>query len=243
MALIRVERHHPEDLAAWDRLERIDRIRGRAASWPAREATAQRHIREFFEAGEPGARGYVGVSWGKDSVCLAHLARQVSPDIPLVWVKLGEYTNPLCYPVRDAFLARFPGAYEEFWGPPGEVTEIQLGAMFAGAVARYGDRHVSGIRAAESRARKLRMRSFGVSTARTCAPLTSWKGEDIFAYLCRHDLPIHPAYAFNRGGLLDRVWLRVASLGDDPGTSMGRREWEWEYYAEELERLGVPRLY
>ena len=43
------------------------------------------------------------------------------------------------------------------------------------------------------------------------------------------------------GGRLDRTHLRVASLGGVRGTEMGRREWEWAYYRDELRALGLGR--
>lgn len=58
------------------------------------------------------------VSWGKDSIVIAHLVRRINPDIPLVWVptirKDGtSYEAAETYKVRDTFLGLFPGAYEE----------------------------------------------------------------------------------------------------------------------------------
>jgi len=52
----------------------------------------------------------------------------------------------------------------------------------------------------------------------------------VFAYLNKHDLPIHPAYVMSFGGTLDRIRLRVDTLGLEAGTGKGRREWETHYY-------------
>jgi hypothetical protein len=46
----------------------------------------------------------------------------------------------------------------------------------------------------------------------------------VFAYLYHHQLPMHPAYAFTRGGFHDRERLRVSPPGGNPGTGWGRRE-------------------
>lgn len=91
--------------------------------------------------------------------------------------------------------------------------------------------------AEESGVRQRRMRGYGYSTPNTCAPMGWWDGEDIFAYLHAHDLPIHPAYAMTRGGQLDRNRIRVASLGGKRGSGIGRAEWEKAYYAQELAKI------
>jgi phosphoadenosine phosphosulfate reductase len=244
MPLLPSARHTPADLDAWARLERLDRIRAADGRWPRREAAAMDAIRAFFAAG----RGYVGVSWGKDSVVVAHLARRVDPTIPLVWVHERPVANPDCPTVRDAFLAAFPGPYDEIdawcrqdadgWHATGTIE-----AGFAEADRRHGARHVSGIRGKESGTRTMRMRTYGTTTANTCAPIGWWSGPDVFAYLCRHDLPVHPAYAMSRGGLLDRERLRVSSLGRRHGTGHGRRDWELTYYGAEMAMLGEgPRV-
>lgn len=242
MPLIVTDRHAPEDLEVWARLERLDRLRvlqGRRRM-DRMEAAAMEAIRDFFAAGP----GYVGTSWGKDSVVVAHLAWRVDPEIPVVWCRLEPYDNPHCVQVRDAFLSVHSGAYHEVTvqGPPLVDGSLPTGARrpaFALAAERFGDRYVSGVRSEESGARKLREMHFGIATDRTCAPITRWTGEDVFAYLCRYELPIHPAYAMTRGGRLERKRLRVASLGGLRGIGVGRREWERHYYGEELARLGI----
>lgn len=55
---------------------------------------------------------------------------------------------------------------------------------------------------------------------------------DVFAYLHKHDLPVHPAYAMTMGGFYDRRWLRVSSLGGLRGADRGRAEWEQQYYGD-----------
>lgn len=243
MPLIVTDRHTPEDLEVWARLERLDRLRVMQGQrrMDRMEAAAMREIEAFFESGP----GYVGTSWGKDSVVVAHLARRVDPEIPVVWVRRGEGENPHCVLVRDAFLAEHPGAYDEVQlgtapvraDGSADFSDEQDGYREAGR--RHGDRYVTGVRSEESGTRKLREARYGVATERTCAPITRWKGADVFAYLCRHGLPIHPAYAMTRGGLLERKRVRVAWLGGARGTGMGRREWERHYYGDELARLGI----
>ena len=243
MGLIVCDRHAPEDLAAWERLDiddqRLLASRRELERLERLSAIAMADLDAFLAP----RVGYVGVSWGKDSVVVAHLARRLRPDIPLAWCRVGAADNPHCVLVRDLFLARFPGAYEEFTSEveldDGELRTGARRGAYGLAADRFGDRYVSGVRSEESPTRRLRQALHGVSSLRTCAPITRWGAREVFLYLRLHDLPVHPAYAMSRGGLLDRAWLRVASLGGKRGTGHGRREWERHYYGPELAALGV----
>jgi len=187
---------------------------------------------------------YCGVSWGKDSVVVAHLCRRVDASIPLVYLTDSPWSNPDCGGVRDAFLSAHPGVYFEADVPAGRRIDAHgrvwpVWGDFRVAADRFGRRYISGIRSEESRTRRLRVAKWGTTTTNTCAPIARWTGRDVFAYLLRHDLPVHPAYAMSRGGLLERQWLRVAPLGGDRGIGMGRREWEMHYYQPELAALAL----
>lgn len=81
------------------------------------------------------------------------------------------------------------------------------------------------------------MRIHGVATSRTCRPIGWWSSADVWAYLARHDLPVHPAYAMTLGGRLERDRIRVHSIGGEDGASFGRVEWEDRYYGDLTARL------
>ena len=243
--LIASRRHGPADLARWEQLVGGWKYWAHSKVHQKRAQKTRSEVLSFTG----GDRCYAGVSWGKDSVCLAHLIVTLVPRIPLVWVRVEPDYNPDCLLVRDAFLSRFPEArYDEIVITRG-VTYAPHGTLRAGsqvAAERHGDRYLSGVRGAESGARARRMAAFGTSTGRTCAPLGWWQGVDVFAYLVAHNLPIHPAYACMMGGLLDPVDIRVSPLGGErgtrPGDGMGRAEWERRYYRSEvaaLERLAA----
>lgn len=242
MALIRTEKHSPRDLESWERVERVAAIHARLKRHQGRVVVAERELLSFAQLG----RCYVGVSWGKDSVAVADMAQRLCPHVPLVWIRVEPIVNPECEAVRDAFLATFPAAeYHEIVrhcriDETGIHASGTLESGFAEAAQRFGDRYVSGIRADESGMRKMRYLKHGHSTARTCAPLSRWSGDDIFAYLCSRGLPIHPAYGYLMDGILDPRRVRVASLGGERGTGWGRREWERRYYGEEL--AAIERL-
>lgn len=238
--LIDSPRLHERDRETWRRLERVDAIHARSPGL-ARHVLRSRSVLSAFLASAGSA--YVGVSWGKDSVVVAHLARRVAPDLPLVWLRSEPGHNPDCLAVRDAFLADFPRHYHEIITPRwrderGWHSTGTMEAGFAEAERRFGPRHVSGVRATESTARLLRMARWGESTARTCAPIGWWSAADVFAYLYTNGLPVHPAYAMSQGGTWDRERIRVASLGEKHGRGMGRHEWERHYYRRELQAIG-----
>lgn len=227
--LIASDRHTDEDLRVWHDLEVYDVAIG-AGAVLAKQAVAARGALAHFEP------DYVGVSWGKDSVVVAHLARLVDPSIPLVWVRVHPIDNPDCVLVRDDFLAVHPGAYAEIDERVDSADEDAVrGAHrrgFARAAKQFGERYASGVRAEESAQRALSAAVHGVSTDRTCRPILRWSGLDVFGYLARYGLPVHPAYACSYGGMLDRIHLRVAAIGGKRGQGRGRREWERCYYPE-----------
>lgn len=230
----------PGDREAWARLERYDAAL--AGSLPlGRMADQARTVIEEF-AKSPC---YASTSWGKDSTVLAHLVATSQADIPLVWVRVQDLENPDCLLVRDAFLDQYPQVhYEEIeveataarWWEDGaqDAPNSQRTSRggFAIAEARHGARHISGIRAEESRVRGMAMARWGEAGPRAARPIGRWTATDVFAYLHRHDLPVHPAYSYSHAGRLDRRWLRVSSLGGVRGSDRGRSEWEQSYYPE-----------
>lgn len=235
MPLLASNRHTKDDLRAWDALERQDKARAHLGRLARLEATSMQWIREF---GTEDA--YVGVSWGKDSLVVADLALRVYPDIRIAWFPAGPIENPDCQLVRDAYLKERPVHYDEieasvsiesWWGHDGAQK------AFEAAASMHGKRYLSGIRAEESGGRKLRMLYHGVSTRRTCAPIGYWTTDDVYAYLAKYDLPIHPAYGCLWGGIYDRNRLRVGTIGGKGGAEFGRREWERRYYGQELDAV------
>lgn len=235
MALIASRRHRPDDLAHWTVLARTDALRARLAKMNALEARALAALEDFVRRGPC----YIGVSWGKESMVVAHMAARLRLGVPVVWFPAGTIENPDCVLVRDEFLARFDVRYIEHeaasiaWSQDG-THRVHDGAQeaFVRATKAYGARYVSGVRAEESRARRLRMKHWGESSINTCAPIGWWKIEDVYAYMARYDLPVHPAYACTMGGQYPRESIRVATIGGILGGNRGRREWEAMYYPE-----------
>lgn len=243
MALIRVPRHRPEDLAAWDRLEREDEIRSRTETFREQCREALNTMRDFAACNPC----YVSVSWGKDSTVVAHLARALQEEegieLPLVWIREDPPSVPYCTEVRDMFLFRWPIRiyHEEIVDITGPVLEAQpiWDAALKRIGKRYGQGWIGGLRGEESGQRARRM-ALGLSLRYSCQPLGRWTAQDVFAYLRAHDLPVHPNYAMSFGGSLDRGRLRVGAVSDPGdrskdmggrrGDEFGRAESEAAYY-------------
>lgn len=234
----------PHDRQVWARLEHYDDVLSRDPRLARRADDARRGIEGFAAAGPC----YCGVSWGKDSVVVAHLlATCDAVDVPLVWMRTEGWENPDCYPVRDAFLQAYPHMADRYheiitdasqprwWETTGEGLPTVADALPSGlaeAQARWGVRYVSGIRAAESRIRRMSIGRHGATTRNTCKPIATWDTSDVFAHLAAHDLPTHPAYAMSAGGHYPREQIRVATLGGIRGGRAGRHEWEALYYSD-----------
>jgi len=247
VALVVVPELMQSDLSAWEAWAKQDARLAHTRRMRTMEARSLRALERFVVAGG----GYLGVSWGKDSVCAAHLIwqieRQGGPRLPVVWIVARPVVSPHSVLVRDAFLERFPLDYHEVlddrvYDPSAEDARWTGWAGdwrggFRKAEQLLGRRHISGVRAAESGTRTLAMRRFGEVSANTCRPMGWWSGADVFAYLAKYDLPIHPAYAMTFGGLLERERIRVDALGGDSGTGFGRREWEERYHRDALHQI------
>jgi phosphoadenosine phosphosulfate reductase len=211
---------------------------------PRTEWLAEQAVEEIKSFSRRGGC-YCSVSWGKDSVALAHLVVRSGINMPMVHVHADPVANPDSPLVRERFLSLFPCIYREVaidYRVTYGIRDLEeRGAagdrMFFAAFRNFGDRHISGIRSDESFGRKIRMRRWGLSSPNACAPLGRWRAGDTFAYLARHDLPVHPAYAMLGSGRWERKHLRVDELGGRRGTQFGRADWEAEYYGDTLRRI------
>ena len=233
--LIASDRHTPADLELWSEYDSADRVHKVSEAKLLKSVDAIRSFRA----------DYAGVSWGKDSVVLAHLIWLHSPQTPLVHIRQIPTGNPECLRVRDAFLSLFDVQYVEYTadyrgcGKSAMELEGKTDKIFYGNFQSAGSRYHSGIRANESGGRAIRCRRYGLLTKNTSAPLAWWTSEDVFSYLAAHDLPIHPSYAMLGGGRWDRQQIRVDEVGGFRGNQFGRSEWEQEYYGDVLRRVAI----
>lgn len=237
--LIPSPKHSATDLRLWKELERADKAHSHSSMLFRNLRRCNEIAREFLAAGP----AHVAVSWGKDSVVVAHLVLSIAAATPLVWIRVEPIKSPECEHVRDVFLKSHRGTnYSEVevhcdrdehgWHATGTLER-----GIKEADAKLGERTILGIRADESALRRLRVWSYGPNTAQRSAPLSYLTAEDVFALLCCFELPVHPAYAMLGSGRWSRRHLRVASLTGHRGDEMGRAEWEAEYYGDEIRKL------
>lgn len=230
------------DFERWLKNEEIDALN----TWCPSPYKIRKSVEamERFVAQGPA---YLGVSWGKDSVAVAHLALDHGIDVPLVCIRVEPINNPEIWPVRDAFLERHPRAnYHEIridcrcdeFGPHATGT---LEAGFKIARRRFGKRHISGVRAQESGIRKMRCRTYGESSPNTCAPLAWWTTQDVFSYSYREELPLCAAYAMTGGRqpIFPRDKLRVAFLTLELAKAYGSEQWERLYFGDYLKEINA----
>lgn len=192
---------------------------------------------------------FVSVSWGKDSVAVAALTKMAGLNLPHVWLKESPMHNPHCEDVRDAYLGMYSDTqYHEVvidYGRVGfapfldENGDSLLFHGIADGVDHAFGKRITGIRSQESNKRRLRMSRWGVETKNTAAPIGWWSTADVFAFLLKHDLPIHPNYAMTGNGRYDPQRIRVDCIAGTQGNGIGRVEWEREYYSDVLNRLEV----
>jgi phosphoadenosine phosphosulfate reductase len=223
--LIPSPRHTPADLALWAEYEEADRALA--------QSHAERLNRLFGQTVETIHRwdsggGYLGTSWGKDSVVLMHAAAEAKVSVSSVWVRMRGRENPDCLLVRDAFLEQFPLRYieREF-----VYEECSHDEHWAALAREFGNRRLTGLRMDESGTRKMSVLRLGIDTGASCRPLAYWRSDDIFAWCAANDLPLHPAYACLGGGRWPRKYLRTHAIGGSSGSNRGRADWEREYYA------------
>ena len=232
--LIRSPRLSAHDIAEWERVSQYDHLISRTEAYRRSVEDAELAIVRWTR----GRKGYVGVSWGKDSVCLASMCLELIPHWPLVWVAPRPMEQPDCYAVRDAFMRKHPSArYHEIVAEaePNDIggyhTEDAVDRGFLQAHKAHGSARISGIRATESRLRTMVQRISGGDDRYALSPMMDWDISVVWGMLSVRDLPIHPAYAMLHGGGNDRDHLRVGSMSIHHGGPV-KKGWEDVYYPE-----------
>lgn len=250
MALIDSPRLTDADRQCWARWEHYDDVLSRSPRLDLLAERGRDAIREWVAADD--GTGAACTSWGKDSVAMLHLLATTpeAATVPVLWVRSDPFEMPECEQVRDHFLAKHPHLrYEERVahlrnpkrGEPGhEAHATNPNRRSQDVLAELGPpRYISGVRGQESHIRAMSIAHRGLTTARTCRPLGRWSAEDVFAWLHREDLPVHPAYAMTGGGFHDRRWLRVHPLCSLPPARSAARDdfrgqWEDTYYGDTI---------
>ena len=165
----------------------------------------------------------LSVSWGKDSLVMAHLARDLS--LPYVWLSCGEFDDwPDTEEVAERFCKRWPVKVHKVGCMSVAECYRTAGRFYVFAETQeqkkadrlYSDSFIEtitgtirdmgckgsfiGLRAEESRGRlrllRFRGRLLYSKTHRLweCFPLAWWTGRDIWAYIFAYDIPYSEMY-------------------------------------------------
>lgn len=166
-------------------------------------AQAKQFIKQALEI----SPAIVSISWGKDSTVMLHLAQQIKPDILAVHYASPESHSGITsnFPeVIDNYLDRFNTNYRYLVAEPDWAFTPNTVKDRVHSIVNTDDYRMDliGVRADESRERKLAIKKYGVihqySTGLwRCFPLAYWKTRDIWAYTILHELPYLMAYNYS----------------------------------------------
>lgn len=169
-----------------------------------------REMRGFAKRNPPAV---VSLSWGKQSMVMAHLAfTRVDPSILCVFFAEPGYNIIADFDAtRDAFLTRWPINYEEVFN---NLLSPRKGAALHRAWNEVGGTFL-GLAAEESSARRRTCQLGWIrwkDGSRRCTPLGKWTWRDISAYHAAHDLPCLSTY--RRFGFEARTSAGVSAGGN-----------------------------
>jgi phosphoadenosine phosphosulfate reductase len=227
-------------------------------SGQAARATAARAV---IAAHLAAHRGYVPWSGGKDSTVVVALARDLDPQVPVCFFDSGlEF--PETYAYLDQLTTRWRLNLEVIPADPDALTVLVASGRWAhGAVvpdgpvpdlhealivrpariahARHGPGELWGLRAGESRTRRVALTRDDGTLRRSdgtvaCAPIWRWRSQDVWGELARRGIPPNPVYDKLRRLGADERSLRVGLVVDGNGLEHGRITWL---------RRGWPQLY
>ena len=240
--LIESDRLTDADRYHWYQMLELDELHSRTGMYKTHVKLTMEIIVKFIEK---NLNYYVAVSWGKDSVVLAHMFHFASAKCKYYYLHNIFRETEGCLAVRNEFLSRYPIEYEEIVYNYAEADETYFDLKGRPAkwynirkgLHKKHDIHVTGVRSDESAERRMRFKYFGLETEKTFAPFMHMEARDIFAYLLVNDLPTHPNYAMTGGGRWDKYRIRVSALGHERGAGIGRTNWETEYYPDRMSRI------
>lgn len=175
------------------------RLRAAQYDYRSRESRMAAWLRQRLDE-----RCYVSWSAGKDSTVIAHCAKQLRADVPILMVDPGVPIHWTCgdkakmvgfAEYRGWNLRRF--AWDKFQQPLADNSaeyRQQIHESMFEELSDYADeqnlsRRITGMRAEESNKRHRFLTATRGETKHTLQPIWDWSTEDVWTYIVRHDLP------------------------------------------------------
>lgn len=229
------------------------------ARMPTYKRRVERAKAVIKEALDMGINWYVACSAGKDSTVLAHMVSLLSPGIE-VWSEKDCFDFPEEKEYIQALAAKYswnlnivtPQANlyeaikkidvcEDLHSRGTEFSDNFFYRLIAEQEKRFNGVFL-GLRAEESngRARNFRVRGHTYqrkNTKWTCNPLSTWKADDIFAYLVSHEIPILPVYFCTKFVDGDPGKIRKSWFLPSARAAEGHCVWLKYYYPELFQKL------
>ena len=202
---------------------------------------------------------YMSMSWGKDSIFLYFLLREIKPDIPVIYVNSG-YALPDTYAIRNRIIKEYnPNYYEidqptdyielcKIVGLPHErsrqdqknaVQLIKKNVLDDFALSQGFDLCFWGIRNDESKGRlhMFMKNGFFVRTTQMhkCHPIALITLQQLWYFYDKLKLPMNEIY--NKTLFLDRFQIRNTGWISTDGAENGKIQWLKYYYPDYFLKL------
>lgn len=178
---------------------RYFRLRARQREYLQKELAMIRWLRQRLDQ-----RCYVSWSAGKDSTVVAHCAKQLRSDVPILMVDPGvpihwtdgDRANMTGFAqYRGWNLRLFP--WDKFSKPLADnsaeyrqqVHDTMYDDLHEHAAEHGLTRRITGMRAQESNTRHRFLTATRGETKNTLQPIWDWSTEDVWTYIVAHDLP------------------------------------------------------
>mmetsp|Transcript_496 Transcript_496/g.1214 ORF Transcript_496/g.1214 Transcript_496/m.1214 type:complete len:531 (-) Transcript_496:467-2059(-) len=207
----------------------------------------------------------MSTSFGIQSAVLLHMATQVKPDIPVVWVDTG-YLPPETYQYAETLRetlglnltvssntewspARMEALYGKLWEKDDAESHSLYGRLRKVEPLKAGLDSLkpnplvllSGLRASQTKARA-GMKPVSYQQGRfKLLPMLRMTDEDVVEYMDKHDLPAHPLQAKGYHTVGDWHSSRPVQEGEDPRNSrFGGKFQECGLHVETHEPVETP---
>jgi 3'-phosphoadenosine 5'-phosphosulfate sulfotransferase (PAPS reductase)/FAD synthetase len=188
------------------------RVLAKMPQWKAKEQKALADLRQFIGMCQ---RPYVSLSWGKQSIILAHMAYRIDKAVYVIFINepdtdiLADFAE-----VRQQFLQKWPVNYAEYFMRDGQLKDFA--AQFE---AKQGfDGVVMGLAAVESKGRRYTLAKADYHNIyrysngkKRCCPLRHWSNQDVAAYVSKYEIPMLSTY--RRYGFDARTSAKISTQG------------------------------